>query len=270
MTENSQSKTNKFTSNSDMLYGAILNQIKTSDRSDIELQHAVNHLEAVSLKNLTDIYLPKIACHDIQMNRDGPVVKVIAPNNKTLVLLFPFINLKKCFTHDQVLDIFKTFCKPENLPRIHIQSRANGSPGIVCIEFDEKIRAYSYYRQMSILTDKFTEMKFEGYNIPRRNLSHIWIPVLEPPEFDNFNPLICMINSRSGGGQGLQLLTQLENLLNPNQVIDLSIGGPEVGLLMCRKLKKFRILACGGDGTASWVIRQLLKISRTNLVTSSN
>ena len=254
MTETSQSKSHKSPNSSDMLYGAILTQIKNSDRSDIELQHAVNHLERVSQKCLTDIYLPKIACHDIQMNRDGPVVKVIAPNNQPLVLLFSFFNVKKSFSHDQVLEFFQSFSKPERFPKIHIQTRANGSPGIVCIEFDEKLEAYSYYRQMSIQTDQFIEKKHDGYNIPRRNLSHSWVPVIEPPECDDFNPLICMINSRSGGGQGLQLLAQLESLLNPLQVVDLSIGGPEVGLLMCRKLKKFRILACGGDGTASWVI----------------
>ena len=40
------------------------------------------------------------------------------------------------------------------------------------------------------------------------------------------------INGRSGGNQGLDLLTKFRHYLNPHQVFDIGNGGPHVGLVM--------------------------------------
>lgn len=50
-------------------------------------------------------------------------------------------------------------------------------------------------------------------------------------------------------------------LLNPRQVFDLSQGGPKLGLELYKKVNNLRILACGGDGTAGWVLSVLDEIA---------
>lgn len=42
-------------------------------------------------------------------------------------------------------------------------------------------------------------------------------------------PLIVFINPRSGGQQGEKLLRKFKRILGPNQVFELSKGGPEAG-----------------------------------------
>ena len=42
-------------------------------------------------------------------------------------------------------------------------------------------------------------------------------------------PLLVFINGRSGGNQGLDLLTKFRHYLNPHQVFDLASGGPHIG-----------------------------------------
>ncbi|KNA18267.1 hypothetical protein SOVF_072410 [Spinacia oleracea] len=68
-------------------------------------------------------------------------------------------------------------------------------------------------------------------------------------------PLLVFLNKKSGAQQGDSLRVRLNMLLNPVQVIELGPNqGPEVGLYMFRKVPHFRILVCGGDGTAGWVL----------------
>ena len=65
------------------------------------------------------------------------------------------------------------------------------------------------------------------------------------------------INSKSGGNQGVELLSAFRRHLNPYQVWDLSIGSPIPGLWTFRHMSKFRILIGGGDGTFGWVLGAL-------------
>ncbi|GLJ11862.1 hypothetical protein SUGI_0178740 [Cryptomeria japonica] len=87
-----------------------------------------------------------------------------------------------------------------------------------------------------------------------------------PPEA----PLVVFINSKSGGRQGPQLKTTLQELLSQEQVFDLSIVRPEEffqhGLGCLEKLaslgdlcaqetrNRLRIMVAGGDGTVGWVL----------------
>lgn len=66
------------------------------------------------------------------------------------------------------------------------------------------------------------------------------------------HPLVVFVNSKSGGGQGQLILNQMLWLLNPRQVFDITLGGPKFGLSLY-KHTNFRILCCGGDGTAGWI-----------------
>ncbi|XP_045120127.1 diacylglycerol kinase theta-like isoform X2 [Portunus trituberculatus] len=74
---------------------------------------------------------------------------------------------------------------------------------------------------------------------------------------DGVQPLLVFVNVKSGGCQGLQLIHSFRKLLNPYQVFDLDNGGPLPGLYVFRKVKSYKILVCGGDGTIGWVLQCL-------------
>ncbi len=78
----------------------------------------------------------------------------------------------------------------------------------------------------------------------------------------NVSPLLVFVNVKSGGQQGAELITSFRHLLNPHQVFDLQNGGPLPGLYVFRNIEKYRILACGGDGTIGWVLSCLDNVSQ--------
>ena len=66
-------------------------------------------------------------------------------------------------------------------------------------------------------------------------------------------PLLVFINPKSGGNQGRKVMTELQYLLNPRQVFDLTQGGPNAALELYKMVPNLRILCCGGDGTCGYV-----------------
>ena len=46
---------------------------------------------------------------------------------------------------------------------------------------------------------------------------------------ENTNPLLVFVNVKSGGCQGLNLVSSFRKLLNPHQVFNLENGGPLPG-----------------------------------------
>ncbi|XP_039264167.2 uncharacterized protein LOC120339981 [Styela clava] len=96
-----------------------------------------------------------------------------------------------------------------------------------------------------------------------RMLNLIFLPFISVPTGSpTFDPLLVFINSKSGGGQGKQVYDMMKGQLNKNQVFLLEMGGPMPGLYAFRKLPRFRILVCGGDGTAGWVLSALEQLHR--------
>ncbi|KAG5453586.1 Diacylglycerol kinase theta [Clonorchis sinensis] len=71
---------------------------------------------------------------------------------------------------------------------------------------------------------------------------------------NDVQPLLVLVNVKSGGCQGIELITSFRKLLNPHQVFNLDCGGPLPGLHCFRHLKRFKILVCGGDGTVGWAL----------------
>jgi len=84
--------------------------------------------------------------------------------------------------------------------------------------------------------------------------------IVKPIPTCGSRPLIVFLNPKSGGNQGVKLMAKFQWLLNPRQVFDLTQGGPKAGLEMFRKVPNLIILACGGDGTAGWVLSVLDQI----------
>ncbi|XP_043685794.1 diacylglycerol kinase theta isoform X2 [Vespula pensylvanica] len=97
------------------------------------------------------------------------------------------------------------------------------------------------------------ESKYED-----KHLLVMLLPSIEPSMVPSgVQPLLVFVNVKSGGCQGLQLISSFRKLLNPFQVFDLDNGGPLPGLYVFRHIKHYRILVCGGDGTIGWVLQCL-------------
>ncbi|XP_041968678.1 diacylglycerol kinase theta isoform X3 [Aricia agestis] len=84
------------------------------------------------------------------------------------------------------------------------------------------------------------------------------LPSIEPSMVPaEVKPLLVFVNVKSGGCQGLELISSFRKLLNPYQVFDLENGGPLPGLYVFRHIPNYKILVCGGDGTIGWVLQCL-------------
>lgn len=76
-------------------------------------------------------------------------------------------------------------------------------------------------------------------------------------------PMLVFVNSKSGDNKGVQFLRRFRQHLNPSQVYDLMRAGPLPGLNVFKRLEKFQVLICGGDGSIGWVLSQMDKMNLT-------
>ncbi|XP_017469905.1 PREDICTED: diacylglycerol kinase theta isoform X2 [Rhagoletis zephyria] len=94
--------------------------------------------------------------------------------------------------------------------------------------------------------------------IEDKKLLVMLLPNIEPSMVpSDVRPLLVFVNVKSGGCQGLELISSFRKLLNPYQVFDLDNGGPLPGLYVFRQIANYKILVCGGDGTIGWVLQCL-------------
>ena len=86
----------------------------------------------------------------------------------------------------------------------------------------------------------------------------------------NSEPLLCFVNSKSGGNQGLFIRTELKKLLHPAQIVDVSKVNPKKALDEFSKLPVYKVLVCGGDGTVGWILNCLSDLSTETSGQGSN
>lgn len=95
------------------------------------------------------------------------------------------------------------------------------------------------------------------------------LPNIEPSMIPfGVQPLLVFVNVKSGGCQGLELISSFRKLLNPYQVFDLDNGGPLPGLYVFRNIQNYKILVCGGDGTIGWVLQCLDNVGQDSQCSS--
>ncbi|CAJ1372142.1 unnamed protein product [Effrenium voratum] len=77
-------------------------------------------------------------------------------------------------------------------------------------------------------------------------------------KYSDLRPVLVFVNTRSGGQQGSKILHEMQEYLHAAQVVELQREGPDAALQWWDKTKlPYRILVCGGDGTAGWVLGAL-------------
>jgi len=190
--------------------------------------------ESVRLMELTRFYL------ELHKDPHGPEVAMFIGNLPA--------NLSQKQYETLLMEFLDEGCKFSSIGPIYYEY------GSMVLTFDNSkasVQAYellrnSYYEEKKLLVMLLPTVK----------------PSMLPP---TVCPLLVFVNGKSGGGQGLQLISSFRKLLNPHQVFDLCNGGPLCGLYVFRKIEKYRILVCGGDGTIGWVLQCLDNVGQDSL-----
>ena len=124
--------------------------------------------------------------------------------------------------------------------------------GVAYVRFEDIKSAYFYHKNLKSNLD---------YNIKNndqavgKNIVFEFLPNIGAMDDKNKEPILVFINSKSGGGQGKEVFDELNKIFSSYQIYDLkSKPGPVHGLACYKNLEKYVILACGGDGTACWVM----------------
>lgn len=86
---------------------------------------------------------------------------------------------------------------------------------------------------------------------------------------DPRGPMLVFVNPKSGGCAGQKIMDEALSILGPQQVFDLTNGGPRPGLQTYVSdagdaFEYCRVLACGGDGTVGWVLSVLDEMNLKN------
>jgi len=93
------------------------------------------------------------------------------------------------------------------------------------------------------------------------------ITELQDSDLATKKPMICVINPKSGEG-ATNITREMYSLLNPVQICDITYDNPEEIILSFIKCySNCRIIACGGDGTVSWMNSIFDKFLKLGLIT---
>ncbi|GMT34348.1 hypothetical protein PFISCL1PPCAC_25645, partial [Pristionchus fissidentatus] len=125
--------------------------------------------------------------------------------------------------------------------------------GPIYFEYGSLVITFNTAKAATAAVQKLQNAMYE-----EKKLIVLCLPNVQPSMLAaDCEPLLVLVNVKSGGCQGSELMKAFRKLLNPFQVFDVLKGGPLVGLYVFRNIPKYRILACGGDGTIGWVLQCL-------------
>lgn len=99
---------------------------------------------------------------------------------------------------------------------------------------------------------------------PKLHLTEI-IPI---PEWDEWEPLIVIANTKSGSSEADEVAELFRRVLNPMQVKDFTLHGPAEALQIVKLSPvNCRILVAGGDGSVAWVLNTIREMNLDEKVT---
>ncbi|XP_071810852.1 diacylglycerol kinase theta-like isoform X4 [Apostichopus japonicus] len=143
-----------------------------------------------------------------------------------------------------------------------------------CKMFSSVGPIYAQYGS-TVITFQNKDDALEAYNVLKdavydeRPVTAVFIPEIHVDALpEDALPLLAFVNVKSGGHQGADIIDALRKMLNPCQVFDLMQDGPIPGLHVFSKVKEYRILICGGDGTVGWVLQCLDDIGQLSVCSS--
>ncbi|KAK6032585.1 diacylglycerol kinase accessory domain protein [Ostertagia ostertagi] len=142
---------------------------------------------------------------------------------------------------------------PVSLAQRHMIQKPFTAIGPIYFEYGSLVITFNTPKAATAAVQRLQNAIYEDKKLIVLCLPNVQ-PHMLPPDSE---PLLVLVNVKSGGCQGTELIQSFRKLLNPFQVFDVLKGGPLVGLYVFRNIPKYKILACGGDGTIGWVLQCL-------------
>ncbi|OAF68875.1 hypothetical protein A3Q56_03404 [Intoshia linei] len=111
--------------------------------------------------------------------------------------------------------------------------------------------------------------RFQSVTINDKQVYSNLLPIINEKMIpDDVVPLLVLINVKSGGQQGQDLIKFFRRVLNPHQIFDLMNGGPLPAFYAFRNVPKYRVFVCGGDGSIGWALRCLDNVGQDAVCSS--
>eukprot|EP01119_Soliformovum_irregulare_P017506 TRINITY_DN5223_c0_g1_i1.p1 TRINITY_DN5223_c0_g1~~TRINITY_DN5223_c0_g1_i1.p1 ORF type:complete len:636 (-),score=169.56 TRINITY_DN5223_c0_g1_i1:47-1954(-) len=138
--------------------------------------------------------------------------------------------------------------------KCHLCQQTVGTLGKKCCTCGIKVHTSCLKEDSTLETDHYCKPLHENL---------LLVPPFSPTSASH-TPVAVFINPRSGGQQGNRLFHLFNRLLGPEQVFDLSDGGPAKGLEKFKDVENARFLVAGGDGSVGWVLSIMDKLGITD------
>ena len=118
---------------------------------------------------------------------------------------------------------------------------------------------YGKHRKLIVPPEMVVAKQGRTVSSPRRRIIS---EVLASDRPEGRRPLVVVGNNKSGNSDSASVLASFRRHLNPGQVINLAETSMEEALEWCSLVRPRQciVLACGGDGTVSWLLNTIDKM----------